>query len=123
MSAKFTDLIYESSKILPVQLRRAKNGRGRIGDSPARDIHALHCTYLAGTRRLTTPSIVRHKKIVDYKANPSHCTDEEWESILTSTFVDLKPVADIEIRADIQSDGTSVTLSFRKNVQGITVGA
>lgn len=57
----------------------------------------------------------------EYKASPSPCTDEEWEQILTSTFVDLKPAPDIEIRADVQSDGTSVTLSFRKNIQGITV--
>ncbi|KAI1364487.1 hypothetical protein F5Y08DRAFT_209975 [Xylaria arbuscula] len=63
---------------------------------------------------------LRHKKVVDYKADPGHCTDEEWEQILTSTFVDLKPVPDIEIRADVQSDGSSVTLSFRKNIQGIT---
>lgn len=63
---------------------------------------------------------LRHKKIDEYKASPSQCTDEEWQQILTSTFVDLKPVPDIEIRADVQSDGTSVALSFRKNIQGIT---
>ncbi|KAI1750642.1 hypothetical protein F4782DRAFT_244621 [Xylaria castorea] len=63
---------------------------------------------------------LRHKKIDEYKASPSHCTDEEWQRILTSTFVDLKPVSDTEIKADVQSDGTSVTLSFRKNIQGIT---
>ncbi|KAI1741079.1 hypothetical protein F4680DRAFT_417093 [Xylaria scruposa] len=63
---------------------------------------------------------LRHKKIDEYKASPGHCTDEEWQQILTSTFVDLKPVPDTEIRADVQSDGTSVTLSFRKNIQGIT---
>ncbi|KAI3338559.1 hypothetical protein F4824DRAFT_84314 [Ustulina deusta] len=63
---------------------------------------------------------LRHKKMDEYKASPSPCTDEEWEQILTSTFVDLKPAPDIEIRADVQSDGTSVTLSFRKNIQGIT---
>ncbi|RYC53879.1 hypothetical protein CHU98_g12331 [Xylaria longipes] len=77
---------------------------------------------LAG-RRLTTQSfsyIVRHKKIDEYKASPSHCTDDEWQHILISTFVDLKPVPDIEVRADVQSDDASVTLSFRKNIQGIT---
>ncbi|KAI0192570.1 hypothetical protein EV127DRAFT_425833 [Xylaria flabelliformis] len=77
---------------------------------------------LAGGK-LTTQSfsyIVRHKKIDEYKASPGHCTDEEWQQILTSTFVDLKPVPDTEIRADVQSDGTSVMLSFRKNIQGIT---
>ncbi|KAI0555828.1 hypothetical protein F4679DRAFT_6881 [Xylaria curta] len=63
---------------------------------------------------------LRHKKIDEYKASPGHCTDEEWQQILTSTFVDLKPVPDTEIRADVQSDGTSVILSFRKNIQGIT---
>ncbi|KAI1272598.1 hypothetical protein F5Y07DRAFT_288351 [Xylaria sp. FL0933] len=83
----------------------------------------MHCVQLAG-RRLTTPSfftyIVRHKKIGEYKASPGPCTDEEWEQVLTATFVDLKPVPDIEIRADVQSDGPSVSLSFRKNIQGIT---
>ncbi|KAI0868703.1 hypothetical protein GGS24DRAFT_481500 [Hypoxylon argillaceum] len=63
---------------------------------------------------------LRHKRIDEYKASPSQCSDEEWQQILTSTFVDLKPVSDIEVRADVQSDGTSVTLSFRKNIQGIT---
>ncbi|KAI1121782.1 hypothetical protein F5Y10DRAFT_255583 [Nemania abortiva] len=63
---------------------------------------------------------LRHKKIDEYKASPGQCSDEEWEQILTSTFVDLKPVPDVEVRADVQSDGTSVTLSFRKNIQGIT---
>ncbi|KAI0508328.1 hypothetical protein F5B22DRAFT_650183 [Xylaria bambusicola] len=63
---------------------------------------------------------LRHKKIIEYKADPGHCTDEEWEQILTSTFVDQKPVPDVEIRADVQPDENSVTLSFRKNIQGIT---
>ncbi|KAI1427545.1 hypothetical protein F5Y12DRAFT_712080 [Xylaria sp. FL1777] len=63
---------------------------------------------------------LRHKRIDEYKASPGPCTDEEWAQILTSTFVDLKLVPDIEIKADVQSDGTSVTLSFRKNIQGIT---
>ncbi|KAI0457191.1 hypothetical protein F5B21DRAFT_501571 [Xylaria acuta] len=63
---------------------------------------------------------LRHKKIDEYRASPSHCTGEEWQQMLTSTFVDLKPVPDIEVRADVQSDGASVTLSFRKNIQGIT---
>lgn len=64
---------------------------------------------------------MRHKRIDECKATPSHCSDEEWEQILISTFVDLQPVPDIEIRADVQPDSTSVTLSFRKNIQGITV--
>ncbi|KAI1108425.1 hypothetical protein F5Y14DRAFT_436200 [Nemania sp. NC0429] len=63
---------------------------------------------------------LRHKKIDECKATPGHCSDEEWEQILTSTFVDLEPVPDIEVRADVQPDGASVTLSFRKNIQGIT---
>ncbi|KAI0970938.1 hypothetical protein F4678DRAFT_108266 [Xylaria arbuscula] len=63
---------------------------------------------------------LRHKKIDEYKASPGPCTDEEWEQILTSTFVDLQPVPDIEIKAEAQSDGTSVALSFQKNIQGIT---
>ncbi|TGJ83517.1 hypothetical protein E0Z10_g5248 [Xylaria hypoxylon] len=63
---------------------------------------------------------LRHKKIDEYKSSPGHCTDEEWQQILTSIFVDLKPVLGIEVRADVQSDDASVTLSFRKNIQGIT---
>ncbi|KAJ2986711.1 hypothetical protein NUW58_g1112 [Xylaria curta] len=63
---------------------------------------------------------LRHKKIGECKASPGHCTDEEWEQILSSTFVDLRPVPGIEAKADVQSDGTSVILSFRKNIQGIT---
>ncbi|KAI8623518.1 hypothetical protein F5Y19DRAFT_370941 [Xylariaceae sp. FL1651] len=63
---------------------------------------------------------LRQKKINEYKASSSHCTDEEWQQILTSIFVDLKPIPDIEVRADLQSDGSSITLSFRKNIQGIT---
>ncbi|KAI3320703.1 hypothetical protein HD806DRAFT_538153 [Xylariaceae sp. AK1471] len=63
---------------------------------------------------------LRHKKIDEYKASPGQCTDEQWQQILISTFVDLKPVPDIEVRADVQSDGDAVTLSFRKNIQGIT---
>ncbi|KAI0205642.1 hypothetical protein F4808DRAFT_239877 [Astrocystis sublimbata] len=63
---------------------------------------------------------LRQKKIDEYKAATDHCTDEQWQQILISTFVDLKPLPDIEIRADVQSDGTLVTLSFRKNIQGIT---
>ncbi|KAI0467821.1 hypothetical protein F4859DRAFT_524970 [Xylaria cf. heliscus] len=90
----------------PGVVRRA--GIGATGSEiPGTDIHA-------------TPAAVRHKKIDEYKASPGHCTDEEWQQILTSLFVDLKPVPDIEVRADVQSDGSSVTLSFRKNIQGIT---
>ncbi|KAI0403492.1 hypothetical protein F4802DRAFT_291381 [Xylaria palmicola] len=63
---------------------------------------------------------LRQKKIDEYKASPGHCTGDEWQQILTSTFVDLKPVPDVEVRADVQSGGSSVTLSFRKNIQGIT---
>ncbi|KAI1506197.1 hypothetical protein F5X99DRAFT_404244 [Biscogniauxia marginata] len=62
---------------------------------------------------------LRHKKIGDYKAANSPCTDEEWERILTSILVDQQPVPDVEVRADIQSDNSSVALSFRKNIQGI----
>ena len=65
--------------------------------------------------------VVRHKKIDEYKASPGHCTDEEWEQTLTSIFVDLNPIPGVEVRADLQSDGSAVTLSFRKNIQGITV--
>ncbi|KAI0596102.1 hypothetical protein F4775DRAFT_594715 [Biscogniauxia sp. FL1348] len=63
---------------------------------------------------------LRHKKIGDYKAANGPCTDEEWERILTSIFVEQQPVPDIEVRADVQSNSSSVSLSFRKNIQGIT---
>ncbi|KAI2631588.1 hypothetical protein GGS21DRAFT_150495 [Xylaria nigripes] len=63
---------------------------------------------------------LRHKKIDECKASPAHCTDEEWQQILISILVDLKPEPDIEVKADVQPDLTSVALSFRKNIQGIT---
>ncbi|KAI1312694.1 hypothetical protein F5Y03DRAFT_390394 [Xylaria venustula] len=84
--------------------------RNRMGRSDRSDVALQN-----GIARL-----LRHKKIDEYKASPGPCTDEEWEQILTSTFVDLQPVPDVEIKAEAQSDGTSVTLSFRKNIQGIT---
>ncbi|KAI2783078.1 hypothetical protein F4815DRAFT_491712 [Daldinia loculata] len=63
---------------------------------------------------------LRHKRVGDYKASSGPCSHEEWEEILVSTFVNQQPVPDIEIRADAHSDGTSVSISFRKNIQGIT---
>ncbi|KAI1472048.1 uncharacterized protein F4812DRAFT_456145 [Daldinia caldariorum] len=63
---------------------------------------------------------LRHKRTTDYKASSGLCSNEEWEGILTSTFVDQKPTPDIEIRADIPPDRSSVSISFRKNIQGIT---
>ncbi|KAI1800188.1 hypothetical protein F4811DRAFT_50248 [Daldinia bambusicola] len=63
---------------------------------------------------------LRHKRTSDYKASSGLCSNEEWEEILTSTFVNQKPTPDIEIRADIPPDGSSVSISFRKNIQGIT---
>ncbi|KAI1411756.1 hypothetical protein F5Y13DRAFT_164972 [Hypoxylon sp. FL1857] len=63
---------------------------------------------------------LRHKRVGDYKAPNGPCSHEEWEDILTSTLVNQRPAPDIEIKADIESDGSSVSLSFRKNIQGIT---
>ncbi|KAI0378388.1 hypothetical protein F5Y04DRAFT_149229 [Hypomontagnella monticulosa] len=63
---------------------------------------------------------LRHKRIGDYKASGGPCSQEEWEEILTSALINQQPVPDVEIKADVQSDGTSVSLSFRKNIQGIT---
>ncbi|KAI1780554.1 hypothetical protein F4818DRAFT_396092 [Hypoxylon cercidicola] len=63
---------------------------------------------------------LRHKRHGDYKSPSAPCTPEEWEEILTSILVNQHPSPDIEIRADIQSDDSTITLSFRKNIQGIT---
>ncbi|KAL7624425.1 hypothetical protein AAE478_005989 [Parahypoxylon ruwenzoriense] len=63
---------------------------------------------------------LRQKRIGDYKAPNSPCSEEEWEEILTSTLVNQQALSDIEIRADIEGDDSSVTLAFRKNIQGIT---
>ncbi|KAI0004815.1 hypothetical protein F4779DRAFT_599254 [Xylariaceae sp. FL0662B] len=63
---------------------------------------------------------LRHKRIAEYRASTAHCTNEEWKEILVSIFVESRPVPGIEVRAGVQSDGASVTLSFRKNIQGIT---
>ncbi|KAI0843787.1 hypothetical protein F5Y06DRAFT_11216 [Hypoxylon sp. FL0890] len=63
---------------------------------------------------------LRHKRVGEYKTPNSPCSQEEWENILTSTLVNQRPEPDIEIRADVEPDDTSVSLSFRKNIQGIT---
>ncbi|XXG97641.1 hypothetical protein Hte_003948 [Hypoxylon texense] len=63
---------------------------------------------------------LRHKRFGDYRASSAPCSPDEWEEILTSILVNQQPAPDIEIRADIQTDGSSVTLSLRKNIQGIT---
>ncbi|KAI1764332.1 hypothetical protein GGR53DRAFT_325161 [Hypoxylon sp. FL1150] len=62
---------------------------------------------------------LRHKRFVDYKAHNAPCSAEEWEEILTSILVNQQPIPDIEIRVDIQPDSSSVTLSFRKKIEGI----
>ncbi|KAI1431555.1 hypothetical protein GGR50DRAFT_59955 [Xylaria sp. CBS 124048] len=63
---------------------------------------------------------LQHKQAIGYKAEPGHCTDEEWQQILISTLVDMKPLPDIEVKADVHLDRQSVALSFRQNIQGIT---
>ncbi|KAI0181888.1 hypothetical protein GGR52DRAFT_526686 [Hypoxylon sp. FL1284] len=63
---------------------------------------------------------LRHKRYSDYRAPGAPCSSEEWEEILTSILVNQQPTPDVEIRADVQSDDSLVTLSFRKNIQGIT---
>ncbi|KAI1388384.1 uncharacterized protein F4822DRAFT_244679 [Hypoxylon trugodes] len=63
---------------------------------------------------------LRHKRVADFKASGGPCSHEEWEEILTSILINEHLLPDIEIRADVQSDGSSVSLSFRKNIQGIT---
>lgn len=47
------------------------------------------------------------------------CTPAEWEAILTSLFRH-EPLGDIQATADVQSE-SSITISIRKRVQGITV--
>ncbi|KAI1843055.1 hypothetical protein JX265_005164 [Neoarthrinium moseri] len=63
---------------------------------------------------------LRHRRVNEWKAPSGHCTDEEWEQILISTLIEPDHVhaRDIEIKADLQSEST--TLNFRKNIQGIT---
>ncbi|KAI1461052.1 hypothetical protein F4805DRAFT_453991 [Annulohypoxylon moriforme] len=63
---------------------------------------------------------IRHKRVGDYKAQDGPCSDEEWEGILTSTLVNQDSVSDIEIRAELQPDGESISLLFKKNFQGVT---
>ncbi|KXJ89682.1 hypothetical protein Micbo1qcDRAFT_234955 [Microdochium bolleyi] len=63
---------------------------------------------------------LRHRRVVEHKSSTGHCTDAEWEAILTAALVERKQVHDIEIRADVSKDGSAVGLSFRKNIQGIT---
>ncbi|XDG02912.1 hypothetical protein ABKA04_002527 [Annulohypoxylon sp. FPYF3050] len=63
---------------------------------------------------------LRHKRVQDYKAQKDPCSDQEWEDILTATFVEQDPIPEIQIRADLSSDGEFITLSFRKNIKEIT---
>ncbi|RYP52048.1 hypothetical protein DL768_002731 [Monosporascus sp. mg162] len=56
----------------------------------------------------------------EHKTANGHCTDAEWEAILTAALVDQKPAHDIEIRAEMQEDGSAVELCVRKKIQGIT---
>ncbi|KAI1095088.1 hypothetical protein F5B19DRAFT_366284 [Rostrohypoxylon terebratum] len=63
---------------------------------------------------------LRHKRVQDYKAQKEPCRDEEWEDILTSTFINQNPIPGVQVRADLSSDGEFITLSFRKNIKDIT---
>jgi hypothetical protein len=65
---------------------------------------------------------VRHNRIGELKATSGHCSDEEWESILTRFLVELNTSQeDIEFKIDLSS--AEATLHIRKNIQGITVGS
>lgn len=47
-------------------------------------------------------------------------SDTEWHAILTS-LLSQEPLADIQATASVQS-GSSISITIRKQVQGITVG-
>ncbi|KAI5864187.1 hypothetical protein GGS23DRAFT_563281 [Durotheca rogersii] len=63
---------------------------------------------------------LRHRRIAEYKDASSPYSDQEWEEILVATLARQQPLAGIETRADVKEDGSSVSLSFRKNILGIT---
>ncbi|KAI1341904.1 hypothetical protein F5Y15DRAFT_351031 [Xylariaceae sp. FL0016] len=63
---------------------------------------------------------LRHKRVDECKASNRHCTEDEWTQILIQTLVNQDPVSGIEVRADVHSEKDFVTLSFRKNIEGIT---
>ena len=64
---------------------------------------------------------MRHKRIAEHKAASNHCTDAEWEAILTATLVEGRPPRDIDVRAEVADGGAAVELCVRKNIGGITV--
>ncbi|KAI1210558.1 uncharacterized protein F4807DRAFT_421872 [Annulohypoxylon truncatum] len=63
---------------------------------------------------------LRHKRVGDYMVQDGPCSREEWEDILTSTLTNRDPISDIDIKADLQPEGEYISLSFRKNIEGIT---
>ncbi|OAA59430.1 DNA double-strand break repair and VJ recombination XRCC4 [Cordyceps fumosorosea ARSEF 2679] len=75
--------------------------------------------YLKLTQPACCPRAVKHDRIAALKVQNSPLTDSEWESTLES-FFSQKPLSVINATATVQSE-TSITITIRKQVQGITV--
>lgn len=62
---------------------------------------------------------VKHDRVSSLKISNSPVSDSEWQSILES-FFQQQPLQTIQATAAVQSE-TSITITLRKQVQGITV--
>ncbi|KZZ98477.1 DNA double-strand break repair and VJ recombination XRCC4 [Moelleriella libera RCEF 2490] len=61
---------------------------------------------------------LRHDRLSSLRVNNCPVTSAEWEDILKSVF-EPEPLPDIQVAATIQTE-SSITLTVRKQVQGIT---
>lgn len=64
---------------------------------------------------------VRQRKTAEYKHSSNSSSKEDWEETLASILVKQQLASDIEIRADVQSAKSKVTLSFQKKIEGLAV--
>jgi hypothetical protein len=94
----------------------ASAGRKRDPRS-AMFMHDIACRTL----RLTGAAAVRQDRTSALMVKNSPVKQDEWESILVS-LLRQEPLKDIQATATVQSE-SSLTISVRKRVQGITVSA
>jgi hypothetical protein len=65
--------------------------------------------------------IVRHDKVMSHRVKNCPVTESEWQTILERLFTQ-EPQPDIQVTATVET-GTSITVTVRKSVQGITVSS
>ncbi|CAH0040969.1 unnamed protein product [Clonostachys solani] len=61
---------------------------------------------------------LRHDKVVSHMVKNCPVTESEWQAILERLFTQ-EPQPDIQVTATVET-GTSITVTIRKSVQGIT---